>query len=182
MPYRPAFRESSRRMALCALMAALSVVVLSAGSLIPMATFACPMLAMFLLIPALDEYGAKPALLQYAAAAILALLLAPDKELALFFVFLGYYPVLRPYLDRIPHLLPRSLVKCGLFTAAMLVMYLLILQLLRLQAVVEEFAAYSAAAVVGLLALGNVTFLVLDRALVQMTRIYQLRLRRRLFR
>ena len=38
--------RQSRRMALCGLLTALTVVVLSLGSLVPLATFACPLLAM----------------------------------------------------------------------------------------------------------------------------------------
>ena len=42
-------------MALCGLMAALSIVILLLGGLIPLATFACPMLAMICLLPVLRE-------------------------------------------------------------------------------------------------------------------------------
>lgn len=38
-------REQSRRTALCAMLAALSVVILCLGGVIPLATFVCPMLA-----------------------------------------------------------------------------------------------------------------------------------------
>lgn len=157
-------QRQSRQAALCGLLAALSVVILSLGSMIPLATFACPMLAMVCLLPVVDAYGARASLLVYAAVAVLAVLLCADKETAFFYVFLGWYPALRPRLERLPKLL-RVFVKCGLFTAAMTAMYALLLFLFRMEAVTAEFASYTALALAGLLLLGNVTFLLFDRAL-----------------
>ena len=96
------FRRQSRKMALCGMMTALSAAVLSTGSLIPFATFAGPMLAMLCLLPILHDWGAKYALMVYAAAAVLALMLCADKELALFYAFLGWYPAVRPRLAPLP--------------------------------------------------------------------------------
>lgn len=165
-------RHESRKVALCGMMAALSVVILCLGGLVPLATFACPMLAMLCLIPTVCGYGMGTSLLLYAASAILGLLLCPDKEIAFLYLFLGWYPAVRPQLGTVPR--PVCwLVKCGLFSFAMVVMYALILHLLRLEAVVEEFAEYSTAMVLVLLALGNVTFLLFDRLLARLTFVYQ---------
>lgn len=165
-------QSQSRKAALCGVMAALSVVILCLGGLVPLATFACPMLAMLCLIPPVREYGQGTALLLYGAAAILGLLLCPDKEIAFFYTFLGWYPAVRVRLDRIPKI-ARWLVKCGLFSASMLVMYALLLRLFHLETVVEEFAEYSLAMTAALLVLGNVTFLVFDQALARITTLYQ---------
>ena len=92
----------SRRIALCGVLAALGVVVLLVGSALGLGTYAAPMLACFLLLPALEEYGPRAALCQYAATAILALLLVPEPELSLFYALaLGPYPVLRARLERL---------------------------------------------------------------------------------
>lgn len=178
----PPFRRRSRDMALCGLMAALSAVLLLLYGLVPLATFACPMLAMVCLIPVLRECGSRPALAVYAAVSLLALLFVPDKELALFYVFLGYYPVLRPTLDRVRGRILSAAAKCGVFSAAMAVLYLLILFLFRLEAVAEEFASYTPPLIAGLLLLGNVTFLLFDRALAQLSLLYEAKFRRRFFR
>ncbi len=172
MSQRDQTHSQSRKAALCGMMAALSVVILCLGGLIPLATFACPMLAMLCLLPAICEYGQGTALLLYGAVAILSLLLCPDKEIAFFYAFLGWYPAVRVQLDRIPKI-ARWLAKCGLFSAAMLVMYALLLYLFQLEAVVEEFAEYSTAMAAELLILGNVTFLVFDQALARITTLYQ---------
>ena len=164
--------RQSRKASLCGMMAALSVVILCLGGMIPLATFACPMLAMLCLIPAVCEYGVGTALLLYGAASILALLLGPDKEIALLYVFLGWYPGVRPRLEAIPWPV-RWTVKCALFTLAVMAMYILVLHVFRLKAVVEEFAGYSTVMLLAMMALGNITFLIFDRVLDRMARAYR---------
>jgi len=164
--------RQSRKAALCGMMAALSVVILCLGGMIPLATFACPMLAMLCLIPVICEYGAGTAVLLYGAASILALLLGPDKEIVLLYVFLGWYPAVRPRLVIIPRPV-RWAVKCALFTLSVIAMYAIVLYLFRLEAVVEEFAEYSTVMVLALIALGNITFLVFDQLLDRMTCAYR---------
>lgn len=168
------FQRQSRRTALCGLLAALSVVILSLGSVIPLSTFACPMLAMVCLLPVAEACGGGACLLVYAAVSVLAVLLCADKELACFYVFLGWYPALRPRLAGLPGPV-RAAVKCGLFTAAVSAMYALLLCLFRLEAVAAEFAEYSAWMLAGLLVLGNVTFLLFDRALGTLAAVFRRR-------
>lgn len=166
------FRRQSHRTALCGLMAALSVMILTWGSLIPFATFACPMLAMLCLIPAVCEYGAGTALVMYAAVAVLGLLLSTDKEIALLYVFLGWYPSIQAKVNSLPRFLGLA-VKGILFSLSMVVMYSLILYLFRLDAVVEEFSEYSTVMIFGILLLGNMTFLLYDRVLDNFSRLYR---------
>ena len=111
-------------------------------------------------------------LLVYAAVSCLALLLCADREAALLYIFLGWYPALRPRLCRLPRL-PGAAVKCALFCAAVTAMYGLILYLFRMEAVAAEFAGYSAAMLAGLLAMGCVVFLLFDRALSVLTLLYR---------
>ena len=165
------FPRQSRKMALCGMMTALSAAVLSTGSLIPFATFAGPMLAMLCLLPILHDWGAKYALMVYAAAAVLALMLCADKELALFYAFLGWYPAVRPRLAPLPRPV-RILLKCAMFTLAMAVMYLLIIFLFQMEAVAEEFAGYSTLMLALLVVLGNTSFLLLDVLLLRMSVLY----------
>ena len=95
-------KTESQKIALCGVLGALSVVLLLVGAALQIGTYAAPMLAAFLLIPVLDEYGPKYALLLYATVSVLSVLLVPELELAFFYVFvIGYYPVLRQQLARI---------------------------------------------------------------------------------
>lgn len=160
------FRRESRRAALCGMMAALSVLILSLGSFIPLMTFLVPVLAMLCLTPVTARFGTGAALLVYGAVSLLSLPLCPDLEAALLYVFLGWYPAVRGRLTALPRPL-RPVVKCVLFTAAVLAMYALILRVFRLEAVSSEFAGYSRGLRAALLLLGNAAFLLLDQVLAR---------------
>ena len=101
-------KTESQKIALCGMLGALSVVLLLLGSALQIGTYAAPMLAAFLLIPVLEEYGTRYALTLYVCVAILAVLFVPETELALFYVLvMGYYPVLRVKLDGVKSTLLR---------------------------------------------------------------------------
>ena len=177
MDFYHQIRRRSRRTALCGVLAALGVVLLSLGGWIPLAAIALPMLAMLCLIPAVCDYGGKTALVQYAATAVLGTLLCADQEASLLYVFLGWYPALRPRLEKLPKAF-RMAVKAGIFCLAMTLMYALLLFLFRMEAVVEEFAGYSAVMVAALLSLGCLTFLIFDRAIGTLSSVYTRKRRR----
>ena len=86
-------------MALGGVMAALAVVILSLGGLIPLATYICPMLCILLVKTVLQICGPRIAWAWYGSVSILSMLLGPDKEAAAVFGFLGYYPIVKPKLD-----------------------------------------------------------------------------------
>jgi len=149
-------------MALGGVMAALAVVIMSLGGLIPVATYVCPMLCALLLQFVLKICGSRIAWAWYGAVAILGLLMSPDKEAAAVFAFLGYYPIVKPWMD---HRRAKWLWKGLLFNGATLLMYWLLMHLFGMDAITEEFQDMGAAMMVVLLILGNVTFFLLDRVL-----------------
>jgi len=171
------YRTSSRKIALCGLMAALGVVFLMAG-IIPLSTYCCPVLAMLALLPVLYEYGSRAALSVYLVTALLALLLVPELEVALLYAFLGYYPVLRPILNALPGKIFPFLCKLAVFNAAIFVAYMLILFIFRLSYVVADLEGASGAFLAILLLLANVTFLLFDVALGRLRNLYFSKLRK----
>lgn len=169
------------KIALCGVLSALSVVVLLVGNVLQIGTYAAPMLASFLLIPVLEDYGKKYALLLYAVVSLLSLFLVPDKELVLFYVLvLGYYPVLRVRLNNIRRGVLRWMAKFGCFNAAVIVMYALLIVVLAPPELVQEFAAEGTPMLLALLALGNLSFWLCDRALTAITPLYRQRIAPRL--
>ncbi len=150
-------------MALGGVMAALAVVVMSLGGLIPVATFVCPMVCMLLLVAVISRCGNRVAWAWYGAVAILSLLLGPDKEAAAVFVFLGYYPILKPKMDALPL---KWLWKLLYFNAAILLMYWLLLNLFGMAEILAEFEEMGTVLTLVTLVMGNVTFFMLDRLLV----------------
>lgn len=168
----------SRQIALCGLLCALAEVCLLLGGLIPLATFCAPLLAMAALLPILCEYGLRPAAAAYGAVALLSLMLVPDRETALVYVFFGWYPLLRPRIARLSSRLLRVVCRLGVFAGAAWALYGLTLALLA-----PELAESGGSRLLNLalLALGGGTFLLLDLALERLTVLWQRRLRRRFF-
>lgn len=168
--------------AFCGVSAALGTVLLLLGGLIPGATYCAPVLGMLPLLPVLAECGRRSALGVYGVTAVLALLLTPDKELAGVYLFLGYYPVLRPALERLHSGLARLICKLAVFNAAVLALYFLALRVLGLDMLETEFTEYSTPFLMALLGGGNLVFLLLDRALGQLMLLWRYQLRRLFFR
>ena len=149
-------------MALGGVLAALAVVIMALGGMIPLSTFVCPMLSMLLLRVVRSKCGTRVSWAWYGAVAILSVLLGPDKEAGAVFVFLGYYPILKPKLDTLPC---KWLWKLLLFNAAILSMYWLLMQIFGITEVIEEFAELGTVMTLVTLALGNATFILLDNLL-----------------
>lgn len=168
-------------MALCGVLCALSTVSMLLGGIIPFATFCCPALAAALLTPLLFEVGDRMTLAAYAAVAVLSLLLCPDREAALIFAFLGYYPVLKPHIDRLHSRLLRVLCKLGLFNLAAAALLALMAFVLNMQAVMAEYAEMTRAALAAFAVLCNITMLLCDRMLGVLATLYQKKLRPKLF-
>lgn len=155
-------RNSAYAVALGGVLAALGVVVMCLGPLIPVATFLCPMVCMILAQVVMKTCGGKMGWAWYGAVAVLSLLLSPDKEAAAVFAALGYYPMVKPRLEK--RKLP-WLWKGLLFNAVILALYWLLIHLFGLDALAEEFAEAGKVMTVVMLILGNVTFFLLDRVL-----------------
>ena len=168
----------SKQIALCGLLCALAATMLLLGGILGIGMFAGPILAMAVLLPILEEYGGNTAAAAYGAAAILALLLVPDRETALVFVFFGWYPLLQPKILALPSRLLRLVCKLLFCNLAIALAYGILLFLFQLSDLAGETPLMTALLVV----LGNVVFLLLDRLLCRLAVLWQRKLRRRFFR
>ena len=169
----------SKQIALCGLLCALAVTMLLLGGMLGIGMFAGPILAMAVLLPILEEYGTKTAAVAYGAAAILAVLLVPDRETALVFVAFGWYPLLRPRLVGIYSRPVRFLVKLAVCNVIIAVLYGLVLRLMGLTADLLDASRWMNLL---LLLIANVTFLMMDRALERLAVLWHRNLRKRFFR
>lgn len=152
-------RNGAKSIALCGMMAALAVVIMCMGGIIPVATYICPMLCAMLLAVVLQFVGRRLGWTWYVAVSILSLLLGPDKEAAAVFVFLGYYPIIKPWVDRRKLSL---LWKLMIFNLSIGILYTLLLYLFRLDQVVRDFSEFGLVLTLVTLFLGNVTLFMLD--------------------
>ena len=169
-------RKMTKQLAFCGLMAGLGTLVMLTGGLIPVLTYCSPLAAAALLLPVLLEYGKKPALLVWLATALLALAIGADKEAAFFYIFLGWYPVLKPRLDAL-HRPLRLPVKLTVFLLSIGLMYYLLLSVFTLNAVVSDFADFSGAMTVAFLVILAFVMLLYDMVLARLALLYVKKLR-----
>ena len=165
-------RTHSSRMALGGMLSAVAVVIMSLGSLIPVNTYLCPVLCILITRPVIEHCGRRIAGCYYGVVCLLSLLLAPDREAAAVYAFLGYYPLIKPYFDRISLRFVRALLKILFFTLAGAAAYALLLYVMGLQELVEEFRTGGHWLLGCLIVVWDLLFLLVDRVLV-------MRLRRR---
>lgn len=149
-------------MALGGVLAALAVVIMAMGTLIPIATYVCPMLCAMLLQVYCMVAGNRLGWAWFWAVAILSLLLASDKEAAVVFCGIGYYPILKPRMDKMKGSL---LWKGLLFNGAIAAIYGMFIRLMGLDAVLEEFRVMGSVMTLITLVMGNMIFFLLDRVL-----------------
>lgn len=162
MGNRESIQISVRALALGGMMAALAVVIMCLGGLIPFATFVCPMICVLILQLIAKLCGNRIGWAWYGAVAMLSLLMGPDKEGAALFLFLGYYPLVKPGIDKLPL---RWLWKGILFNVMILGMYTVLIHLFGMAQLAAEFQEMGTILLVITLLLGNVTFFLLDKIL-----------------
>ena len=161
MRNRPSFR-----VAFCGVLAALMIVIMLLGTMIPATEYLCPAVAGVLIIPVVWEFGGKTGALLYLAVALLSLILSPNKEAALFFALLFGL---------------RVVLKLVLFNAALAVIIALLLFVLVSPDWQADAANWTGLVVAGMLVLGNVAFLIYDVLLARISDLYVYRLRPKLF-
>ena len=155
-------KTNSKQMAMGGVFAALAVVIMNLGGLIPVATYTTPVLCMLLLKFVLLTCGKRIAWAWYGAVAVLSLLMSPDKEAAAVFCCLGYYPILKPKLET---LRGKWLWKLLTFNVPMIALYSVLIRVMGVAEVTGESEELAGIMLAVLLLMGNVTFLALDRLL-----------------
>lgn len=155
-------RNAAKEIALGGMLAALALVIMCLGGLIPASTYICPMLCAMILQLVRRICGDRIAWAWYGAVAILALLIGPDKEAAAVFVFFGFYPIIKPKFDKSRLKWLRKLLY---FNILILLMYSLLIHIFGMAELAEEWQELGFVMTAVMLVLGNVTFLLLDRVL-----------------
>lgn len=155
-------RSKAYPIALGGMLAAVALVLMCIGTIIPIATYAAPVLCMMVCQIVRKICGVRIAWAWYGAVAILGLMMAPDKEAAAVFLVLGYYPIVKPSMDR---LRVPWLWKGLLFNGSILLLYWVLLHVVGVSQLLEEFSGMGIVLTGLLLILGNVTFYLLDHVL-----------------
>ena len=96
-------KNSTKKLTVCAMLAALGVILLYVGSLIEVVDISMAVIASLLTVVAVIEYGGSAPWLIYGVTSILALVLLPNKTpAALYALFFGFYPILKEKFEKLP--------------------------------------------------------------------------------
>jgi len=159
--------KKSKVVALGGLMAALSVVVMCLGGMLPFMTYVSPVVCVTIGAILLKIIGKNGFVSWYFAVMLLSLLLCPDKEAAAVFAAFGYYPLIRGWLQRLP---ARWIFKILYFNAVTLLLYWVLMHIIGMQQLYEEFSELGMVMTVIVLLTGNFVFVFLDIILQRLER------------
>ena len=160
-------RRTAKMVALGGMLSAVAVVIMCLGSVIPIATFVCPAFAMIAGQITVRLCGRRIGWCWYGVVAILSLLMTFDKEAAMTFVFLGYYPMIKSWFDRYRF---GWIGKYTYFNISVVAMYYLLLQLFGMAELAQEYSELGKVGVGIMLLLGNITFFMLDIILTRFSK------------
>lgn len=167
-------RKRTKRLTVCAMLSALGVVLLGLGSLIESIDLTTAALASILCVYAVIEMNGSYPWMIWGVTALLAFILLPQKTPAIFYLFIGCYPMLKEKLEKLPRI-PCLILKLVIFHVMLLLGYLL----LRVFVPAETVSGTRWLIPVTYV-LGVATFLLYDLALTRLITYYLVRLRNRL--
>ena len=154
--------DRTKRIALGGMLAAVAVVIMCLGGLVPITTYVCPVLCCLTQYVVLRFCGKRLAWVWFAVVSILSLLLGPDKEAAMVFLAVGSYPLLKKKFERSNI---SVVLKFLFFNGMILLSYFAMIYLLGMQDIAQENMQFGMIGLILILLLGNVTFFLLDKLL-----------------
>lgn len=157
--------RKSYPVALGGVLAALAVVIMTLGGMIPVATYVCPVLCSVLLFFVIRFCGNRIGWAWFIAVTILSLLLSPDKEAAAVFTALGYYPIIKPKMDKSRL---KWFWKTLLFNVVTILLYCALIFVFGMQYIAAEYRELGSIGLIVTLVLGNLCFFMMDRVLSMM--------------
>lgn len=160
----------TKSVALSGVLAAVAVVIMCLGGFIPVATYVCPMLCTMTQFLVLQFCGKRMGWTWFVAVSILSLLLGPDKEAAMVFLAVGYYPLIKFKMESYRLAIVFKLL---LFNISIAAVYSMMIYLMGMAEIAAENMEFGLIGLVVILIMGNITFLLLDRLLSLMARKFR---------
>ncbi len=148
---------------LCGIMCGLALVMMFFLSMIPAFEYISPAVSGILLWVVYERLGTKYGIISYIAVGILCLMFTPNYEASMMFIFLlGYYPILRDYIMKLPNAVLRFAVKLAVYVAAAVSCYWLLINLFSMKQLLEDIGEMGAYGSYILLGMGAVAFVLYD--------------------
>lgn len=163
-----------KRIVICGVLVALSVIILYLGCAIEVLDLTMSAIVSLLVVVIVIEMGYNYAWLAYVATSILSLVMLPQKTPAIFYAcFMGFYPIIKSYVERLNSALARWTIKLVTGNAALILMFLLMSLF-----VPEEFDG--GILLVITYVIGFLAFIAYDVALSKLITLYFARIRERI--
>ncbi|MBQ3564024.1 MAG: hypothetical protein IJA21_05430 [Clostridia bacterium] len=166
--------KKSKKIAFCSIMAALSVILVMCGNIFQAAAQAMPAIAGVIGVIIVIEIGVKWAFAAYFVSAALTFILGINEAGILFALLFGYYPIIKPLIEKIRVRAIEYIVKFALFNAAMIVSYAILIAVFSLAALGFDKMLFAWIT----LAIGNIFFILYDICISRIAALYCLKYRK----
>lgn len=161
------------RIALGGVISSLALFMMFCSGVFPMLDYTIPTFAGFLMVIMIVETSASWAFMTYVAVSFLALIITPNLQVSLLFImFMGYYPILKYYLDRLKARPLAVAVKFASFNIAMISFFLLFQYVFMTEDLLEGMERFGKFAPLVLLGFANAFFVLYDRLVGNLTELY----------
>ena len=168
--------ERTKKVALCAMLCALGVVVLYLGCIIEVLDISMAVIASLFAVVAVIEYGGAAPFAVYGATGLLSAILLPSKlPAAMYILFFGFYPIVKEKIEKLRKRLLGWVLKELIFNVCLLALMFISRWLLLDPEGMFVFEVI-------FFVLANVTFVVYDIALTRLISLYLIRLRKKLWK
>lgn len=164
-------KSKSFKISLCAMVTALSTVVMMLTGLITIGSYALPAIAGIFMVIIVIEINKKWAFATYISTSMLSVFLASDKEAVIIFIlFFGYYPILKALIERLKNKVIIWILKFLVFNVSAITYYIAALKILMLPD--DSFTIFGVSLPLFFLMLGNIVFLLYDYTLSLLVKAY----------
>lgn len=161
--------KKTKIIALSGMLSALTVVFLFFGSVVQIFAYVAPMICGLIMIILLNNVNKRSALTVFAVSSVIAVLLLPDKECALTYVFFfGWYPAAKDSFDKIKSKFLKIVLKFVVYNVAVVLSQLACIYVFGIP-FDNMFGVWG---IVILLLLANLLFVLYDKLFVLLSFIY----------
>ncbi len=145
---------------LCGVMSGLALALMFILGMVPSFEYISPAIGGILIWTIKKQLGVKYGMVSYLAVGFLGMLIVPNYEATIMFLFLlGYYPIIREYLQKIKLKVIQWVLKLAIFAVPSVAAYMVLINLLGLNYLSEDIEKFGSWV---LLIMGAAAFVLYD--------------------
>lgn len=148
---------------LCGVMSGLALALMFIMGMVPSFEYISPAIGGVLILVIRKNLGIKYGMISYLAVGLLGLLIVPNYEATMMFLFLlGYYPIIREFLQKIKVRLFQWAAKLAVYALPSIAAYTLLVHLFGMEYLLEDANDFGKYGTLALLGFGAVAFVLYD--------------------